>query len=152
MIDLKQELGAANQRVTLLDKRCLDLSNETTGLKAREDTLRYELETLKEEKFNQNIGSEKSAAALEQENQEMRAEIESLLYQIGVLQAKRNLAIEIPADEEIKGQPEYKQTVSTEDSPRKEIAISNAIETKLLEERCAALSKEKKSLEEILER
>lgn len=154
MIELKQELAGATQRVQTLEKKCTDLTQAENNTRAREEELRHELEMLKEGRLNQmgNPATGEGKASLEQENEELRAEVERLIYQIGQLKAKRNLTIEISPEEQINQQVEYKKTVSTEDSPRQESVVSKTVEIKLLEERCAALAKERKSIEEILER
>jgi len=51
VIDLKQDLVIGNQRVVMLERKCLNQSNEEAEAKQRELELRRELETLREERL-----------------------------------------------------------------------------------------------------
>lgn len=50
MVDLKQDLTIGNQRVTTLERKCMNMGTEEAQLKQREMELRRELETLRDEK------------------------------------------------------------------------------------------------------
>lgn len=154
IIDQKQELSISHQKVSLLEKKCLHLSNEEKNAKAREESLRYEIEALRETKLNQ-IGAateirlhNDAKALLEQENMELRNEIERLVSQIQASKTKRQ--IETLPDEQIKQTMGYQKTESNESCA--ELTVDHQSELKLLEEKCAVLNREKKSCEELLER
>jgi len=51
VIDLKQDLVIGNQRVVMLERKCLNQSNDENEAKQRELELRRELELLREEKL-----------------------------------------------------------------------------------------------------
>ena len=50
-MDLKQDLTIGNQRTTMLERKCINLSTEEADLKQREVELRREIEILKEDRI-----------------------------------------------------------------------------------------------------
>lgn len=154
VIDLKQELTVANQRVYTLDKKCMNFSSEEATARIREEELRRELETLREDKLLEirpPSSTERKAPSpqktfLDRENQELRNEIERLMYELETLKSRKNVA------DTSRQFNEVRKSNSNDDSANLDgDSIINNDNNAKLEERCAMLNREKKSFEDILE-
>jgi len=143
VIDLKQDLLIGNQRVVMLERKCMNLTNDEAEIKQREGELRRELETLREEKFL--IQKDKSnvytrEVRVEKENTELKREVAKLEFELKDLRNNlRNM------DQE----NSRLQTTIVRKNDHQELRGQDAT---LLEERYKVIQKEKKSYEEILQK